>query len=282
MSNIASTTPHNQANSIFQNGSTTYFTASLFFSGELRRKVTTLYAFVRVVDDFVDAVPQQKLAFNNFYKEYKRCVASGIAESRVISEFVMLQKNENFDPRWIEAFFSAMRADLSKHTYETMAELDDYMYGSAEVIGLMMARLMKLPKAADTTARLLGKAMQYCNFLRDVQEDTGLGRTYIPRSILNQFGLEKPTLQAAQEQPAAFADLMRSQTELCLKWMNESLTGMQFIPWRERIAILTAAQMYTWSLKEIAANPTEVFVRKIKPSKPFIMLSAFKNIVQLA
>jgi phytoene synthase len=268
------------ASAIFQKGSTTYFTASLFFSSVLRKKVTTLYAFVRVVDDFVDSTPQQKKAFNEFYAAYTECRAGKSCSSSVIREFVLLEQSAEFDPAWIEAFFAAMRADLTKKTYTTMAELDTYMYGSAEVIGLMMARLMQLPRQADPTARLLGKAMQYCNFLRDVQEDTELGRTYIPLETLQQFGFRAVTKELAVQHPEQFSALMRSQTALCQQWMQDALAGARFIPWRERIAILTAAQMYSWTLETIAKNPTEVFVRKIKPSKPYIMLAACKNIIQ--
>jgi phytoene synthase len=267
------------ATAIFQKGSTTYFTASLFFSRELRQKVTTLYAFVRVVDDFVDAQPQQKKEFEEFYAEYRRCKTGATSKISVISEFIALERSASFEPAWVEAFFTAMRADLTKKTYRTMEELDAYMYGSAEVIGLMMARLMKLPKQADTTARLLGKAMQYCNFLRDVQEDTELGRTYIPETVLHKYGIQEVTAEASHNQPDKFTAMMRSQSALCLEWMNEALLGTRFIPWRERIAILTAADMYSWTLHMIAKNPMEVFSRKIKPSKPYIMLAAFKNII---
>ncbi len=277
---VSSTTPSQlSARGIFERGSTTYFTASLFFSKALREKVTTVYAFVRVADDFVDATPQDKKGFDSFYAGYQAAWNGKPVASEIINNFVALAQSEDFSQDWIEAFFGAMRADLSKTEYATLEELEEYMFGSAEVIGLMLAKLMRLPPAAAQSAKMLGKAMQYCNFLRDIKEDIALGRTYIPATTLQQFGFSRLSEKSARSKPAQFAALMRSQVKQYDKWMNETTDGFQYIPWRERLAIQTAAKMYTWTARTIATDPFTVFSHKIKPSKALIMLTALKSII---
>jgi len=98
----------------------------------------------------------------------------------VIDAFVKLGQEVGFDPAWTVAFLDAMEADLTKNRYDSLEECFTYMYGSAEVIGLFMSRCIDLPEVDLESARLLGRAMQYINFIRDVEEDRTLGRRYLP------------------------------------------------------------------------------------------------------
>jgi len=102
----------------------------------------------------------------------------------LIDEFVALAHEHHFQRAWIEAFFAAMRMDTEKYFYNTYAELEAYMYGSAEVVGLMMTTLIGYTGESDEVflyARRLGEAMQYTNFLRDIGEDRNdHHRVYMP------------------------------------------------------------------------------------------------------
>ena len=89
---------------------------------------------------------------------------------------VELMNKYQFEPQWIEAFLDAMEADLHKKTYHTIDELLAYIYGSAEVVGLMMAQIMNLPESSWEAAKAQRKAMQLINFIRDIAEDNQLGR----------------------------------------------------------------------------------------------------------
>ncbi len=73
-----------------------------------------------------------------------------------------------------------MEHDLSESSCETLEDVLTYIYGSAEVIGLFMARIMDLDEASFPYAAMLGRAMQYINFIRDIAEDNELGRRYLP------------------------------------------------------------------------------------------------------
>ncbi len=249
---------------IFQKGSRTFYTASLFFPKAVRQRVTRLYAFVRVADDLVDQQPQDKTGFEIFKKQTASAFGTRSTSPEIISDFVLLCQECNIQKEWVDAFLAAMEQDLSKNTYQTYRELEGYMYGSAEVIGLMMARILGLPKKAEEAARLQGKAMQLINFLRDINEDIALGRQYIPQEDLERFHISKLTPQV---DPFVFKKLINFEIERYMKLQREAESGYIHIPRSSRVPIATAAAIYNWTAKEIQKNPMIVFKRKIKPSK---------------
>lgn len=270
----------------FKNGSTTYFMSSLFFPPKIRDDITRLYAFVRKADDFVDAIPQQTDAFTTFRENYTQAVQNkrkGLAHWQsgdlIVDDFVLLAETYAFDPLWAEAFLDAMQADLSKTTYYTIEETLSYMYGSAEVVGLFLCQLLHLPKEAHHSAKMLGRAMQYINFIRDINEDISLGRQYIPVSDVDACGLPMLTETTARHAIKQFENLIHKQVERYQQWQKEAIKGYAFIPKQYRIAVKTAADMYWWTSKTIAKNPLIVFEKKVKPSKSRIIFQALLNMI---
>lgn len=263
----------------FRNGSRTYFTSSIFFSSGVRRDVFALYAFVRVADDLVDRVPQDVAGFYAFVDRYRAAMDGEETGDEVVDGFVALARRCRFDPAWIESFLSAMRQDLTKRDYADIGEVEAYMHGSAEVIGLCMARILDLPDAALPAAARLGTAMQYLNFLRDVAHDLDLGRTYVPQDVLAHHGL--PSLRRAdvEADPDAFRALVRAELQRYRRWQAQAEAGYSFIPWRARVPIQTAADMYRWTADVIARNPMVVLDRQVRPSIARILLRVARNAV---
>ncbi|MDG6257439.1 MAG: phytoene/squalene synthase family protein [Methanomicrobiaceae archaeon] len=259
---------------IFRRGSTTYFTSTLFFPKVVRDDVFVLYSFVRTADNFVDAIPQQVEEFGAFCDAYRWALAGEPAGDVVIDRFVGLVHRIGIDPAWVEAFLFSMARDLTKSTYATMAELDVYLYGSSEVIGLMMARVMDLPDASYPAARALGKAMQFINFIRDIDEDLGLGRVYFPAEDLAAFGLASLDAAEARSRPEAFARFVAFEIDRYLAWQRQAEAGFPVIPPRLRIAVQTASEMYRWTADEIRRDPFVVYRRKVKPSRGRIVARA--------
>lgn len=259
---------------IFRKGSKTYFNSSVFFPESVRRDVFILYAFVRTADDFVDEVPQNPEGFYRFREEYRKAVEGEKSRNPVIDPFVELMKKRSFSPQWVEAFLGSMEMDLSVASYPTLDDTLRYIYGSAEVIGLFMARIMDLPDESHHAAKMLGRAMQYINFIRDIDEDNGLGRTYLPLSGSPFESLHKEYVTGRVEE---FALYVRRQIELYRGWQSEAEAGFCFIPKRYLIPIKTASDMYNWTAAQIEKEPMVVFKRKIKPAKPRIILTILKN-----
>jgi len=257
--------------SIFKEGSKTYFYSSLFFPMDVRHDVFVLYAFVRKVDDFVDTIPQRKNEFYAFWRKYETALNGTVSGDIVIDSFIHLMNTKKFDENWVQAFFEAMEMDLKRSSYRNIEETKKYMYGSAEVVGLMMASIMELPKESFECARYLGRAMQYINFIRDISEDLALGRQYLPQSDLHKCGLESLEYEYIKTNERRFNEFIRTQIDHYEEWQRVAETGFAYIPKRYFIPIKTASDMYKWTAAQIKKSPIIVYGRKVKPSMPFIV-----------
>lgn len=227
-----------------------------------------LYAFVRTADNFVDQPPglQDGRGFDRFRDDYVRAVASGSHSNHIINSFVELSMRKQFHSEWVDSFLDAMAQDLTQSQYATIDDTLRYMYGSAEVIGLMMASIMELPQRAHGPARLLGRAMQYINFIRDISEDLQLGRTYLPLKEIESAGLNSLQPEDVRRNPSAFRQFVRDEIERYIGWQKAAEAGFCFIPRRPRVAICTASAMYRWTARRIFRDPIIVFHKKVKPS----------------
>jgi 15-cis-phytoene synthase len=260
-------------NEIFKKGSKTYFNSSKFFSEEVKKDVSILYAFVRTADDLVDSIPQKKEDFFEFKKNFYLS-RKGIKTTKIIDDFITIEKKFRFNKLWAKAFLNAMEKDLTVNSYKDMKSLLKYVYGSAEVVGLFMAKILKLDKKSYSYARLLGRSMQYINFIRDINEDSKIGRIYFPKSDLKKYGLSSLKKEEILKNPKSFEKFISKQLSYYKKWSKQSLDGFKFIPKKDRVAIKTATKMYLWTAKIIEKDPLIVFKKKVKPSKLRIFKTA--------
>ncbi|MEM0383296.1 MAG: phytoene/squalene synthase family protein [Candidatus Caldarchaeum sp.] len=265
---------------LFKRGSRTYFNSTLFFPPEVRTEVFRLYAFLRKADNFVDVIPQDVDGFFQFREEYEKAVNGYPTSDVVVREFVALSNEKKFEPAWVEAFLDAMQSDLYHKTYETIDELCKYMYGSAEVVGLFMAKILGLSEESYIYARYLGRAMQYINFIRDIREDFILGRQYLPLQELMEYGIEGFDPYIICPKIRSFQTFIRRQILRYFEWQKIAEKGYRYIPYRYLIPIKTAADMYKWTAKTIYRTPSIVFLHKVKPNKTRIFLNANVNFIQ--
>ena len=261
---------------VFREGSKTYFNSSRFFPPDTRQDVYVLYGFVRVADNFVDAVPQQADEFAAFKERYHRGVQGEQTGDPIIDSYVDLAGRRGFDPGWTDAFLRSMEWDLTKQIYHTVEETLDYVYGSAEVVGLFMARILGLPREAEESAAMLGRAMQFINFIRDIDEDNGLGRTYLP---MDETSLPNLREETARRNPEEFTRFLRRQLERYRGWQAQAEAGYRYLPRRFLVPIKTAGDMYNWTGAQIAADPFVVFQRKVKPDRRRIVFRGLRNAV---
>jgi phytoene synthase len=124
------------------------------------------------------------------------------------------------------------------------------------------------------SARLLGRAMQYINFIRDIAEDNTFGRTYLP---ISETSMETLSEKEARANPEEFRRFIGAQIERYLTWQAEAEAGYPFIPRRYRVPIKTAGDMYKWTGQVIAADPFVVFDRKVKPNRARIVFTGLFN-----
>lgn len=260
--------------STFKRGSRTYFYSSIFFPEPVKTDVFVLYSFVRTADNFVDAVPQQEKEFNLFVEEYNNCLAGGASDNVIIQQFVNLVRRKGIDPSWVDAFLESMGMDLWKNTYDTMEETITYIHGSAEVIGLMMARILDLHADSLPYAQMQGRAMQYINFIRDIAEDISFGRRYIPLAGTTLGSLFYEEAKADIEE---FSRFIRVEIDRFREWQREAEKGYPYIRKRYLVPIKTAAEMYSWTADRIYEDPMVVYRKKMKPGIPVILRKIVGN-----
>ncbi len=273
--------PEGRIYRIFKKGSKTYFYNSLFFPKDVREDVFVLYSFVREADNLVDEVPQDPLKLGKFMDDFKKVCKGERTGDIVLDSFCDLASRKRFEKEWVQAFLRSMELDLTKHTYDTMRELDEYIYGSAEVIGLMMARIMGVNDRFQVNARALGKAMQLINFIRDIDEDNALGRRYIPTEDLETNGLMDLTFDHVRSRKGAFKGLVHQQVERYRCFQHEAEKGFQALDRDHLIPIMNASDMYNWTARKIESDPLVVYRRKVKPSIPRIVINVMGKRLRL-
>lgn len=266
---------------IFKKGSKTYFYSTIFFPKKVKRDVFTLYSFLRKADDYVDSIPQDSDRFYAFKDLYHDSKNGSVTEDVVIDSFRELSIRKNFEDEWVDAFLNSMEMDIYKSTYQNLEELETYLYGSSEVVGLFMAKIMDLPRESFNAARNLGKAMQYINFIRDISEDIELGRIYFPQDDLEDFGLKNLEEKNTRVKEENFKGFIEKQLETYKIWQMEAEKGFAHIPYRYLISIKTASDMYNWTAREIENDPFVVYRRKVKPSTSKVVFNVFSNSVGL-
>jgi len=270
---------HPQFKEIFREGSKTYYNSSYFFPSKVRDQVFVLYAFVRTADNLVDSIPSQAQEFKDFRNSWNQAKKTGKSNNLIIQEFLNLSKELNFEDEWTEAFLDSMQMDLDNKKYNTLADIEKYIYGSAEVIGLYMAKIMGLQSESLSGAMKLGKAMQFINFIRDIAEDNVLGRSYFPLEDFKKCNLESLDINYIFNHTKEFEQFIHLQLSRYQEWQNEAEKSFKFIPKRYLIPIKTASEMYKWTGLEIAKNPIKVLSNKIKPRRYNIFWTAFKQLV---
>lgn len=261
----------------FNKSSKTFFYSSLYFPDDIKEDVFTLYNFMRFADNLVDSLPQKKQEFIIFRKETDQAMAWKKSQNKIISSFITLLKKRQFNKDWVVSFLDSMQMDLLKKNYRNIIELEKYMYGSSEVIGLMMAKIMNLPPASFPYAKSLGKAMQYINFIRDINQDLNLGRNYLPEDERIKLGLKNLNKKTIYKNKFLFYKYINLQINRYLSWQEYASQGFEFIPKKYLIPIKTASDMYKWTSEKIAQNPLIIYDKTIKPSVGRIIYTLVKN-----
>ena len=156
--------------------------------------IYAIYGFVRFADEIVDTFydHDQRNLLEDFKQDTYRAIAEGISLNPVLHAFQRTVRKYAIEPELIDAFLRSMEMDLDQQVYDALG-YEDYIYGSAEVVGLMCLRVFcegddKLYQQLKAPARRLGSAFQKVNFLRDIKSDyQDRGRIYFPEVDFNHF-----------------------------------------------------------------------------------------------
>ncbi len=189
------------ASIVIRRYSTSFGLASRLLGDGVRQHVENIYALVRVADEIVDGPATEAgldavraaRVLNELEQETERAMSEGFSANLVVHAFALTARDVNFGSELTAPFFESMRMDLTE-TEHDQASFDKYVYGSAEVVGLMCLRAFLHEEPAvdvarfETGARALGAAFQKVNFLRDLSADfESLGRSYFPDVAVESF-----------------------------------------------------------------------------------------------
>ena len=258
--------------------STSFSSAVKMLAPNIRQDIYNIYGFVRFADEIVDS-------FHDFNKEellllfendLELSLKNKISLNPILNAFQNTVHQYDIPKELIDAFMKSMKLDLSKTEYKTISEYNEYIYGSADVVGLMCLKVFV--KGDDTkyellkdSAMRLGSAFQKVNFLRDIRADyQGLSRVYFPGCDFSNF--------TQADKSAIEKDILED--------FRAAYAGIQQLPLKARFGVYVAYKYYLSLFKKIRGlEPASVLQARIRiPNiqKAYIVLRAgVKNQLRL-
>lgn len=249
--------------------STSFSSAIRLLHGSLRPSIYNIYGVVRFADEIVDTFhehnKQELLA--DFRRQTFEAIDKKISLNPILHSFQLTVNEYNIDVRLVEAFFDSMEQDLNKTCYDAQG-YNQYIYGSAEVVGLMCLYVFCegdaiTYKKLKPAAQALGAAFQKVNFLRDLKADyQDLNRTYFPGVDFRNF-------------TASMKNKIEKEIE---EDFERAYSGILQLPVKARFGVYVAFKYYLSLFKKIKkSQPALLMHNRIRIpnySKAFIVMRA--------
>jgi phytoene synthase len=233
--------------------STSFSTGIKAFDKRFRYPIYAIYGFVRYADEIVDTFygHDQRELIEDFRNETFKAIDRGISINPVLQSFQQVVNKYYIEKDLIDAFLTSMKMDLDKTAYDGDG-YKNYIYGSAEVVGLMCLRIFcendaVLYDQLVPKARSLGSAFQKINFLRDIKSDyEERGRTYFPEVDFTNF---------------TEADKRLIETDI-KKDFDDALEGIKLLPKGSRLGVYVAYVYYLQLFKKISSTSALAILQK--------------------
>jgi phytoene synthase len=234
--------------------STSFYFSSSLLSKSIRQDIFNIYGFVRLADEIVDTFhefPKKKL-LNEFEEELWRSIENKISLNPILNSFQNTVNKYSIPKDLIRSFLDSMKMDLEKKEYNSVEEYKKYIYGSADVVGLMCLKVFvkgsdNLYSELSDYAISLGSAFQKVNFLRDLKDDSNiLKRVYFPNVDMDDFNEESKR---------------EIINEIELDFKN-AIKGIARLPKNSRFAVYIAYRYYNKLLKKLKRTSSENIVKK--------------------
>tara|TARA_B100001057_G_scaffold494943_1_gene592700 strand:- start:2910 stop:3758 length:849 start_codon:yes stop_codon:yes gene_type:complete len=234
--------------------STSFYFSSSLLSKDVRQDIFNIYGFVRLADEIVDTFhdfPKKEL-LEDFEKELWRSIENKISLNPILNSFQFTVNKYSISKDLISSFLNSMKMDLEKKEYNSIEEYKKYIYGSADVVGLMCLRVFVQGSEnqydeLSESAISLGSAFQKVNFLRDLKDDSNiLNRVYFPNVDMNNFTEE-------------------SKKEIILeieKDFKNAIKGIVKLPKNSKFAVYIAYRYYYKLLNKLKRVSSENIVKK--------------------
>lgn len=227
--------------------STSFSLATRMLGPAIRQDIYNIYGFVRFADEIVDSFQEynKEILFNRFENALEEALLDKISLNPILNSFQETVYKYNIQKELIDTFMASMRLDLTKSVYSTTEEFNDYIYGSADVVGLMCLKVfvkgdIEKYNQLKESAMNLGSAFQKVNFLRDLKEDyENLSRTYFPNTNLDSLN-EESKMIIIEEIEENF---------------NRGYQGILQLPHDSKLGVFVAYRYYKRLLKKLQQTP---------------------------
>ena len=216
--------------------STSFSLATKMLSSSIRQDIYNIYGFVRFADEIVDTFHSynKKELFERFVDDLNHSLSEKISLNPILNSFQKTVHKYAIQNDLIDSFLKSMEQDLNKKNYKNNKEYKDYIYGSADVVGLMCLKVFVSGddieyKKLEPYAMALGSAFQKVNFLRDLNDDyQKLNRVYFPGVEYNSFDEDAK-------------DKIMTDIE---KDFNKALKGIYMLPNNAKFGVYAAYKYY--------------------------------------
>ena len=257
MKNIFDEVSYSCSENVTKTYSTSFSLATRLLSENIRKDIYNIYGFVRFADEIVDSFHDYNKTelFNDFSDDLEKALANKIHLNPILNSFQHTFHKYNIDKDLVDSFMKSMRMDLTKKKYSTVKEYKEYIYGSADVVGLMCLKVFvqgdsKLYNKLKNNAMKLGSAFQKVNFLRDLKADKeDLNRTYFPNTKFEKLNESEK-------------NEIINEIENDFKY---GLEGIKQLPLDAKFGVFMAYRYYNQLLKKLKKTPaTEIINRRIR------------------
>ena len=237
--------------------STSFSLATRLLSENIRRDIYNIYGFVRFADEIVDSFHDydKKELFKDFSLDLDKALKNKIHLNPILNSFQHTFHKYDIDISLVDSFMKSMKMDLSKKKYSTVKEFKEYIYGSADVVGLMCLKVFvqgnkKLYLSLKENAMSLGSAFQKVNFLRDLKADKeDLNRSYFPNTSFKNLD--------EKDKGFIISDIEND--------FSKGLEGIKNLPIEAKFGVFMAYRYYNQLLKKLKKTPaTEIINRRIR------------------
>jgi len=251
-----------------------FYFASQFLPKDKRYAAYAVYAICRISDHSVDGPSSSPLDLESIKDKISAAYGAEPLEDKVLLAFRQTVRKYAIPKKYFDELMEGMSMDLDKSRYENFRELYKYCYKVAGVVGLIMLTIFghEQPKTKIYAIRL-GIAMQLTNILRDIKEDFGLGRIYLPKDEMARYGITEEMISQGRISKR-FRRFLRFQIKRAKEYYRNSTKGIRMIGNMEsRLVVCMMRDIYSGILGSIEKNRYDVFSRRayVRPFTKFLI-----------
>jgi phytoene synthase len=254
-----------------------FYYSFVLLSEQQRKAMCAIYAFMRHCDDLSDEAGASREALDGWRAELSDALEGRFSGHPVWPGFHHTVRRFGIPHEYFYEIIDGVVSDLEPRRFETFEQLYRYCYQVASVVGLTVIHIFGFDtSSALPLAEKCGVAFQLTNILRDIREDAGRGRIYLPAEDLRRFGVTEEDLHAGVRSPS-FLKLMAFEAARARAYYEESRPLLDLIHPRSRSSLWALITIYSRLLDRIKDTNYDVFARRVHLSpieKSWIIVKA--------